>query len=159
MHADIPKVDSAQMLLPIRSAREIAGKIGLDWSAALKLYDDGWLTFNPETAQITDTGMEAEFLFLGSLVAAGCDPVMLKKLLAGLTKPYRYDMRGVYYAWEMKHWQRFPAIPSPEDSLDTWLTELVDEGDVDALRRIQASVEEALGDLDEPTEDEAESEE
>jgi hypothetical protein len=53
----------------------------------LKLWDEGWLTFNPESTPHLDEAQEAEMRFVGSLVAGGCTPAML----SGLRKPYSLD--------------------------------------------------------------------
>ena len=146
---DLPKTDPDQGLFAFYSPREIAESIGLDWWAALKLYDDGWLSFNPALEQIDDAGKEEEFVFLGSLVAAGCDPPMLTKLLAGLSKPYRYDLNRAYYDWRQQEWRSLPQIPSPEDSLASWVAELVEQGDVGTLSEIMETAREALSGLGE----------
>lgn len=137
------------LLWPLKP-REVAERIGLDWWAALKLYDDGWLSFNPAKDEITDAETEAEFVFLGSLVAAGCDPPMLKRLLDGLEKPYRYDIGRMYYDWRQRQWQDMPEpavepeVPSPEESFESWLDELVEDRDVATLSGIVDAVGAAL---------------
>ena len=93
----MPHPESEQLILFPKQPKDLAESIGLDWWAAKKLYDDNWLSFNPETAVIDDSKKETEFMFLGSLVAAGCDPPMLKRLLTDLKKPYCYDLSKMYY--------------------------------------------------------------
>ena len=111
---DMPlRASSAQQILPLFRPQELADQLGLNWWAVLKLRDDGWLSFDPEKEQITDDGMEAEFVFLGSLVSAGCDPRMLAALLEGLEKPYRYHIGGVYYDWRTREWRGLPREREP----------------------------------------------
>ena len=93
-----------QMLLLPRSPREVCSEIGLNWWAALKLHEDGWLSFNPETTQALDAAEEAELVFVGSLVSAGCDWGLLAQLLNGLEKPYRYRVSEIYYDWLSQRW-------------------------------------------------------
>ncbi len=99
------RVAGGQMFLLPQEPRELADHIGLDWWAARKLHDDQWLSFDPEKMLIESDAMRAEFLFLGSLVAAGCDPHLLKRLLTGLEKPYSYDLSTIYYDWRTKSWK------------------------------------------------------
>jgi hypothetical protein len=140
----IGRKTGVQGLLPIMDPRELADEMGLDWWAVLKLRDDGWLSFDPEKAGITDDGIEAEFIFLGSLVAAGCDPRMLERLLTGLEKPYRYTLSSIYYDWHQRTWRPLPREREPGEVLADWLPDLVAEGDVDALTGLLADVERAL---------------
>lgn len=143
---DVRRLIPSQLLLLPGDPREVAESIGLDWWAALKLHDDGWLSFNPAEQQLTDDGMEAEFLFLGSLVAAGCDPPMLRKLLAGLTKPYQYRRESIYYDWGAKRWRELPVIPEPdpEGQAREWIDQLKENGDVEGLRSLLEDIEEAM---------------
>lgn len=149
----LPRANSAQGLLLRPSARGLARSIGLDWWAALKLSDDGWLSFNPDEAQIADEGMEAEFVFLGSLVAAGCDPRMLELLLRGLEEPYQYDIGRMYYDWTARAWRTLPEVADRKDMLAEWLSELGADGDVDVLEGILTDVQQALEEVVERGED------
>jgi|GEM_PF-394316 len=140
------------MLFPSH-IRDVVDTIGLEWGAAVRLHDDGLLTFDPNRVTTLDQAMEDELWFLGSLVAAGCDPLMLKRLLDGLARPYRYDHRSVYYDWSRKQWLRFPPAPRRiEDILNDWLSELVGKGDEGTLQWAQACVDQALQELGKATE-------
>lgn len=137
-NSNIKWVSCAQLLLlPVRP-RELSQAIGLDWWAAKKLFDDGWLSFNPEQEMIVDEGMESEFLFLGSLVSAGCDPDMLAHLLAGLAKPYRYRISDIYFDWISKRWRTLPYIT--DDLFSDMLWDLKENEDLDALSKMLARV-------------------
>ena len=155
---DMPlRASSAQQILPLFRPQELADQLGLNWWAVLKLRDDGWLSFDPEKEQITDDGMEAEFVFLGSLVSAGCDPRMLAALLEGLEKPYRYHIGGVYYDWRTREWRGLPREREPEEVFADWLSELTESGDIDTLRSILSDVETALEEVGDDAEDDDES--
>ena len=59
-------------LFPCNS-RDICQRIGLNWLSALWLYKQEFLSFNPAIVESLDEAQEAELIFLGSLVIAGCD--------------------------------------------------------------------------------------
>src|SRR6478609_2692760 len=65
-------IPTQQLLFPY-SPRAICDEIGLNWWAALKLYEDGWLSFSPEAGGRLDETQESELRFVGALVVAGCD--------------------------------------------------------------------------------------
>ena len=138
------KLNSGQMYLFPVNLRELADSIGLDWWAAKKLYDDEWLSFNPDQTQADNDLLEAEFRFLGSLVAAGCDPHILKRLLTGLEKPYRYDLSSIYYDWTTKEWKDLPKERNAQDVTSEFIQSLEEDGDYDQLREISDQVREAL---------------
>src|SRR5262245_41851132 len=93
------RVASAQHLLFPNTPRGVCDEVGLNWWAAIKLYDDGWLSFAPEVVSRLDESQEAELRFVGALVVAGCDRPMLAALLSGLPKPYAYHGSRLYYDW------------------------------------------------------------
>ena len=148
--AQIARVPGAQQLLFPGSPRSVCEELGLNWWAALKLHEDGWLSFAPNVVPRLDEGQEAELRFVGSLVAAGCDRNMLTALLNGLAKPYSYDLRRLYFDWAARCWRLLPEpVAHPEGAFADWLELLVQKGDVgslggigelarDALSRIQA---------------------
>jgi len=80
-------------LFPVKPV-EVCNSIGLNWLAAEKLYEDGLLSFNPSEVEGLDYTQESELVFLGRLVVAGCDKVMLERLLKRLKKPYQYKSGG-----------------------------------------------------------------
>jgi hypothetical protein len=97
-------MDNAQPFLFPRDPKEIAAAIDLNWWAVLKLYDDGWLSFNPES-MITDDNMENEFVFLGSLVAAGSqesDRLIVEGTGNRYGTPFRrapHSADGLLFSW------------------------------------------------------------
>jgi hypothetical protein len=135
--------DDEQSLFPA-DLRDLAGSIGLDWWAAKKLYDDKWLSFDPEINTINSSSKEAEFVFLGTLVAAGCDPRMLKRLLETLEKPYCYDLSDIYYDWSNRCWMDHD---SPSQVRAKIVSEFEDDGDVDSLEELKVLVQDAINRL------------
>lgn len=139
------RVVGAQQLLFASSPRAICDEIGLNWWAAVKLYDDGWLTFSPDLIARLDEAQEAELRFLGTLVAAGCDRRMLVTLLRGLTRPYSYDLHRLYFDWSVQSWRMLPDSQAhPESCFTDWLESLVQDKDVSTLTGIIELTHDAL---------------
>lgn len=133
-----------QLLLP-SMARAVCDEMGLNWWAAIKLHEDGWLTFSPETVTRLDESQEAELRFVGALVTAGCDRKMLAALLGGLPRPYAYHASHLYYDWVARHWRMLPAPDMDSESLFTeWLERLVEKSDVHTLAGIAELTQDAL---------------
>jgi hypothetical protein len=133
------RIDDHQLPLFPPDLRDLAKSIGLDWWAAKKLYDDKWLSFDPEINTTDSSSREAEFIFLGTLVAAGCDPHMLKRLLETLEKPYCYHLSGMYYDWAKRCWEDFPET----EILDI-VSEYEGSGDLDSLEELKGFVQGAM---------------
>lgn len=146
------QLDYAQQSLFPTDLRDLAESIGLDWWAAKKLYDDKWLSFDPEINTIDSSRKKAEFVFLGTLAAAGCDPHMLKRLLETLEKPYCYNLSGMYYDWEKRCWEDHDL---PSQAAETFVSELEDDGDVDSLKELKERIQEAINRLNEDVGDNA----
>lgn len=139
------RVVGAQQLLFASSPRAICDEIGLNWWAAVKLYDDGWLTFSPDLIARLDEAQEAELRFLGTLVAAGCDRRMLVTLLRCLTRPYSYDLHRLYFDWSVQSWRMLPDSQAhPESCFTDWLESLVQDKDVSTLTGIIELTHDAL---------------
>jgi hypothetical protein len=139
------RVAASQQLLFPANPRVVCEQIGLNWWAALKLHDDGWLSFSPADARRLDQAQEAELRFIGSLVIAGCDRGMLAILLETLRKPYAYDATRLHYDWFSRRW-RVLADPDahPEAIFTDWLDTLVESGDVNSLTGILELGQDAL---------------
>ena len=148
LHEDNPqkaRVAAAQQLLFPTNPRIICEELGLNWWAMLKLYEDGWLSFSPEHTLHLDEAQEAEVRFIGSLVLAGCDRNLLTVLLAGLAKPYAYDLRRLYFDWTTHAWRLLPDPRAhPEAAFTDWLDLLVQTGDVASLTGIVELAQDAL---------------
>lgn len=138
------RLDSGQLSLFTTDLRDLAESIGLDWWAAKKLYDDGWLSFDPEINTINDSSKEAEFVFLGRLVAAGCDQRMLKQLLETLEKPYYYHLYGMYYDWAKRCWMDHELPPQDAAKI---VSEFEDDSDAASLEELKELAQEAINRL------------
>jgi hypothetical protein len=139
------RVSHPQHLLFPYTPRAVCDELGLNWWAAMKLYDDGWLSFSPEGTARLDESQEAELRFVGSLVMAGCDRLMLASLLGTLPKPYAYSPSRIYYDWTSKTWRLLPdPKANPEASFTEWLEALVDKGDISSLTGILELTHDAL---------------
>lgn len=113
--------------------RRCAEQIGLKWSEAIRLYEEGFLSFNPDTTAITTDAMSVEFDFLGRLVVAGCNSKLLKILLRDLEKPYIYELRKHYYDWVKGTWQPIPKLNSLVDFIECQIDVAFDNDDINAL--------------------------
>ncbi len=158
LHEDDPqvaRVSSAQQLLFPASPQTMCADLGLNWWAAVKLFDDGWLSFSPETTNLLDDAQEAELRFVGSLVLAGCDQVMLSVLLGSLPRPYAYDIKRIYFDWMARRWRVLPDPSAhPEAAFTDWLEALVKQRDIESLSGIGELAQDALSRLRiPPTED------
>lgn len=130
----IARVRAGQQLLFPADPRAICEQMGLNWWAAAKLHEDGWLSFYPPTTPRLDEAQEAELRFVGSLVVAGCDHGMLPRLLGSLEKPYAYDVNRLYFEWTDRRWRLLPDPQAhPEAIFTDWLNELVESGDLNSL--------------------------
>jgi hypothetical protein len=139
------RVAAAQQLLFPTNPRVICDELGLNWWAALKLYEEGWLSYSPEHASRLDEAQEAELRFIGTLVTAGCDRDMLRVLLAGLPKPYAYELKRLYFDWHSRRWRLLPDSRSyPEAAFTDWLELLVQTRDVGSLTGIVELTQDAL---------------
>jgi len=60
--------DCQELMFPPKP-REVCEGLGLNWWAAVKLFTDGWLSFNPEALPALDERQEVELRFVGALVS------------------------------------------------------------------------------------------
>jgi hypothetical protein len=144
----LARVTNGQQLLFPANPRSVCEQMGLNWWTALKLHEDGWLSFQPHTVPRLDEAQEAELRFVGSLVIAGCDHGMLPLLLGGLQKPYAYDVNRIYFDWADRCWRLLPNPRThPEAIFADWLDMLVASGDVSSLAGILELGQDALSRL------------
>ncbi|MEI6563540.1 MAG: hypothetical protein WCO42_04435 [bacterium] len=129
------------------SPRELCASINLNWMAAVRLFENGWLSFDPAVVLELSPVQNAELRFLGGLVVGGCEESMLRHLLAGLVKPYAYRWDRLYYDWESQCWQLAPTPPDFETQFETWIEQLVDTGQMPMLERLRATVNRSIADL------------
>src|SRR5436853_2929797 len=115
--AQLARVVTAQQLLFPAAPRGVCAELGLNWWAAIKLYEDGWLSFCPEETSRLDEAQEAELRFVGSLVIAGCERPMLSTLLEGLSKPYAYQGNKLFDQWSARQWRLLPEPHSHPEAV------------------------------------------
>ena len=133
-----------QLLFPA-TPRSVCEEIGLNWLAAIKLHEDGWLSFSPQTVAGVDESQEAELRFVGALVVAGCDRSMLASLLGALPRPFAYYRRRLYYDWPTRRWRTLPdPMADPEATFTEWLEMLVQKQDGGSLAGIVELAQDAL---------------
>jgi hypothetical protein len=139
------RVKAAQQLLFPANPCAICQEMGLNWWAALKLHQDGWLSFPPDRTPQLDEAQETELRFVGALVIGGCDHNMLNSLLCTLPKPYAYDPRRLYYDWSVRRWRvLLEPHSNPEAVFADWLEALVQTCDISTLTGIDELAHDAL---------------
>lgn len=144
-HPRLARVVAGQQLLFPANPRGLCGEIGLAWDAAVQLHEEGWLSFCPETTRFLDESQEAELRFVGALAVSGCDYRMLGSLLGGLTRPFAYDVRRLYFDWMERRWRLLPDLQVyPEAAFTDWLETLVQKGDVGSIAGIGELARDAL---------------
>lgn len=164
--------DGGQLPLFKTKPREVCNDIGLNWLAALKLYKDGLLSFNPAELESLDPPQETEMVFLGFLVVSGCDEMMLKQMLKTLEKPYQYRIDQIYYDWKSQKWCLFPHIDKEfrenivrewledldkgqflldwihelemKEIFENWIDDLLNDGDIEQLIEIEKCCRQAI---------------
>lgn len=142
--AESARVESRQMPIFPRDGRAVCMELELATREARRLHDDGLLSFDPETGGALDESREAELIFLGSIVSAGCTRPVLRQLLAGLRKPYCYDVRRMFYAWSMQEWRLLPGEDDPEAAFFALLERLRERHAHEALLNLRGWLDEAL---------------
>lgn len=141
----VARVAAAQGLLFPAHPRALCDELGLSWWAALKLFEEGWLSFSPESTAELDEAREAELRFVGALVNCGCDRNMLKSILASLSKPYAYDLKRLFFDWLSRRWRLLPDPRAhPEAAFTDWLELLVKTRDAASLTGILELARDAL---------------
>jgi len=147
-------LDGRQGMLPLGeipekkiTPPEVCQRIGLNWMAARELFQRGWITFDPAVLEGMTSAQAAELVFVGSLVAAGCDDAILRQMLAELTPPYSYRMDQVYYDWTARQWQLIPTETNRREMFDHWVDDLVESAQMDKLEHLRGSVDSAIREL------------
>ena len=134
---ELPRISGIQGLLVPKTPRELCREIGLNWWAAVQLFKDGWLSFDPEGVGKLDDGQEAELRFVGAFIANDCPPLVIEDLLSGLRKPFCYRHSDIYYDWSSREWKAIPKVQDAEDAFNELVDRLKDEEDVAGLRDLQ----------------------
>ena len=119
-------------------------RIGLNWQAAVWLYEKKWISFDPQTVTELTPTQQSELRFLGVLVGAGCGEPMLNVMLQDLDKPYTYRIEMMYFAWEEKTWRLRPTESEQRRRVERWIDELEETASLDSLEGIRAQVDKAI---------------
>ncbi|WP_298038149.1 hypothetical protein [uncultured Desulfuromonas sp.] len=109
-----------------------------------QLYKEGFLSFNPDKKESLEEWECAELDFLGPLINAGVDDDLLKHLLKGLAKPYRFFPGSVYYNWSQQRWLSLPVPPDPADLFSEWIESLSEQNDEETLQWIISQAQELI---------------
>ncbi len=141
---EFARVRSQQLPAVPREVGAVCGDLNLLPSEARRLYEEGWLSFEPKAGAKLNEAREAELLFVGSLAAAGLGRRVLKQMLSGLVAPYAYDLRCLYYDFRAAHWQLFPFMDDPEGAFFTLLEHLDSAREEHVLRSVRTWIDEAL---------------
>jgi len=141
---DHARIESRQLPIFPRDGRAVCADLKLALREARKLHDEGWLSYDPEEGDSLDESREAELTFLGSLIAAHCSRAALRHLLAGLRKPYCYDVRRVFFDWPAQQWRLLPGEDDPEGAFFAMLERLRDRRALEALVNLRGWLDEAL---------------
>ena len=152
VHPDKPEAETTLFQLsdfsrPPISPRTLCDEIKLNWLAAMRLSENGWLSFDPATVGELNPAQEAELRFLGGLVTGGCEESMMRYLLAGLAKPYAYRLDRMYFDWDSQCWQLSPNTPESEAHFEAWVEQLVDTGQMSTLESLRAVLDRSITDL------------
>jgi len=134
----------AQYSRPPRSPESLCKEMGLNWYTALKLYEDGWISFDPNTVETLNDWQEAELSFVGSLVTGGCDGAVLRHLLARLHKPYSYHISRMYYDWREQKWRLLEDVDDLDERFEEWVQELIAWHELDRLEGLRVRLDSAI---------------
>lgn len=144
---DAARVESRALTDRAREGRAICREIALPLSEAAGLHREGWLSFDPAAHEPLDAAREAELFFVGSLVVAGCSRPVLRRLLAGLRRPFCYDVRRMFFDWASGRWRVLPGEDDPEGAFFGLLDRLRGRHEREVLAALRGWIDEAL-DLD-----------
>ena len=118
---------------------KITPAIATDWHKAV------YLSFDPLAFKELGEAQEIEFRFISYLFTSGLSLKSVESLLKNLEKPYRYDLRSVYFDFLKNDWDYKPEIPEVEEQIE----ELIGNEDDDVLLEIKDRIEEYLDELEE----------
>ena len=126
------------------SPRESSKNLGVKWQNVVMLYDEGFLSFDPETTLIETEAQSWEWDFLVRLLRGGCNRDQLKDMLKNLEAPYCYDIRKIYYDWALKQWRRIPRLKTLAAFVEDAISDTFDDDDINTLWDLYSSVESAI---------------
>jgi len=140
---DLARIENRQMPMFSRDLRTVAVELRLDWVRARGLWAAGLLSFDPDGV-IQDEVCEAEFVFLGSLAAAGLSNDQIESIVRGLRRPYAYDMRRIYFDWQAGVWRLLPGADDAEAAFFAMIARIDPCREARVLLEIRELVETAL---------------
>ena len=138
------RVTAGQQLLFPANPRALCEQLGLNWWAALKLHEDGWLSFFPAATPRLDEVQEAELRFVGSLVIAGCDQACSLCCWAACKSLTPTTSAASIMIGPTAAGGCCPTRCHPEDTFAEWLDTLVECGDTSSLAGILELGQDAL---------------
>jgi len=141
---DSARIENRQMPIFARDSVAVCAELNLPLRDAQRLHYDGLLSFDPEAVGPLDESREAELVFLGAMLTAGCSRAVMRHLLAGLHKPYCYDVRRLFYEWRAHEWRLLPGEDDPEGAFFALLDRLRERHAHEALLNLRAWLDEAL---------------
>ncbi|MBT6937382.1 MAG: hypothetical protein HN982_07350 [Candidatus Marinimicrobia bacterium] len=74
-------------------------------STAELWFKSGYLSFNPVRMVELNDNQVIEFEFVASIFLSGISLDSIHVLLSKLDKPYRYDLRDVFYNFLLNEWE------------------------------------------------------
>jgi len=141
-------VEKPQLIPELRftpyTPRESSEKLGIKWQDVVMLYEEGYLSFDPEKTIIESEEQSLEWDFLARLIAGGCQKDQLALLLKDLEPPYAYDIRRIYFDWAFKKWRTIPRLKSLAAFVEDAIDETFDDDDIDTLYELSSSIETAI---------------
>lgn len=138
------RIESRACHQPACNAQRMCQEIALPPAVAVKLHREGWLSFDPASPEPLDEARAAELAFVGTLVAAGCSRPVLRRLLAGLRRPYSYDLRRMFFDWRSGQWRTLPGEEDPEGAFFALLERLRERRAGDVIFTLREWLDEAL---------------
>jgi hypothetical protein len=138
------RIETRQMPIFSRDAQAVCLELGMILRDAQRLYDDGLMSFDPKASGSLDEMREAELVFLGTLVGAGCTRPVLRALLRGLERPYCYDIARIFYDWREGRWRMHAGENDPVGAFFGLLERLREREQRETLLAIRDWLDEAL---------------
>ena len=142
---------SQQERLFSENVNDICRLLGLNWIAVDQLTKAHLLSFQPEPDTELTEQQVRELIFLGQMVANGCDIRMLKLLLQSLQAPFAYSHSHIYFDWQQNIWLPKPDIREPSEIAYEHIESLIESGDMSELTDFKACIDDALEQMSQPS--------
>ena len=150
----IEQFKQSQISLFNTSADEILKRFNLKPAIIEGWFKSGYLSFNPFSFDELNTEQEIEVEFIASLFNSGLKLSSINALLDKLEKPYRYDLRNVYFNFLKNDWEYLPR--HFRDNIFDTIDELYNEDEIAELEVAQFKIGELIEEYYEENEDEEE---